>query len=100
DKRRSGVARRWPALAAEPGFAARFAAFAAARPPEGSHADGLAFALAHRALLSDDARRELLRARCAGRRFAVRAEHAAAGGPLLARRAAGLGPRVLRLPAP
>lgn len=81
DKRRAGVARAWPALAATPGFATRFAAFAAARPPGGSWADGFAFARAIRSELADDARRELLRARCAGRTIAVRVDRPGTGPP-------------------
>ncbi|MBL7501459.1 hypothetical protein I6A81_35425 [Frankia sp. CN7] len=94
DKRLAGVARRWPALAAEPGFAEKFAAFAATRPPLGSHQDGLAFAGAHRAGLTGNARRELLLARAATRRFALLADRPG-GRALVAVRAPGLGTRLL-----
>lgn len=49
-KRAGEVAKAWPLLAAalgptaDAGFVARFVAWAAARPSEGSYADGLAFA--------------------------------------------------------
>ncbi|MCK9921680.1 hypothetical protein MXD61_07215 [Frankia sp. AgPm24] len=95
DKRRAGVARRWPALAAEPEFNARFLSWATGRPPAGAHADGLAFGDAHRDELSEDARVELLRARCARRRLAVLADRTARGA-LLALRAPGLGVVILR----
>ncbi|WP_232425344.1 hypothetical protein [Pseudofrankia inefficax] len=90
DKRRGDVARRWPALAAEPGFAGSFRAWAAGRPTEGSYADGLAFGLAHGADLSTDARRELLRARAQRRRFAVLVDRGD-GRTLVALRAPVLG---------
>ncbi|MCL9798023.1 hypothetical protein, partial [Frankia sp. AgKG'84/4] len=55
-KRREGVACRWPILAAEPNFAARFLRWADGRPPAGAWADGLAFGRAHRDALSERAR--------------------------------------------
>ncbi|MBL7491644.1 hypothetical protein I6A60_14675 [Frankia sp. AgB1.9] len=97
DKRRGDVARRWPALAAEPGFAALFVAWAAGRPPEGSYADGLAFGHARRADLGLDARCELLYARAARRRLVVLADRAD-GGTLVALRAPVLGTVILRSP--
>ncbi len=97
DKRRAGVARRWPTLAAEPEFGARFRSWAAGRPPAGAYADGVAFGQAHRDELSEDARVELLRARCVRRRLAVLVDRAA-GGALLAVRAPGLGTVILRAP--
>jgi hypothetical protein len=95
DKRRAEVARRWPALAVEPGFAASFGAWADGRPPRGSHADGLAFGLAHRAGLGLDARRELLRARAERRRLAVLVDRVQ-GHTLVALRAPVLGTVILR----
>jgi len=98
DKRRSGVARRWPALAMEPGFAAAFAAWAAARPPAGSFDDGLAFGRARPADLSPAARAELLYGRCAARRLAVVLDRAEDGDTLLALRTPVLGTLILRTP--
>lgn len=97
DKRRADVARRWPALAAEPDFATLFVAWASGRPPEGSHADGQAFALAHRARLGLDARCELLYARGAQRRLVVLVDRGD-GGTLVALRAPVLGTVILRSP--
>lgn len=97
DKRRARVAHRWPTLAAEPEFTARFLSWAAGRPPAGAHADGLGFGDAYRDELSEDARVELLRARCARRRLAVLADRTA-NGALLALRAPGLGIVILRTP--
>jgi len=99
DKRRVGVARHWPALAAEPGFAAGFADWAAGRPPAGSHADGLAYGLAHRHDLSTSARVTLLLAQAAGHRFAAILDRNRVNGSLLALRAPALGSVVLRSPA-
>ncbi|WP_225438714.1 hypothetical protein [Candidatus Frankia nodulisporulans] len=97
DKRRARVAHRWPTLAAEPEFNARFLSWAAGRPPAGAHADGLGFGDAYRDELSEDARVELLRARCARRRLAVLADRTA-NGTLLALRTPGLGTVILRTP--
>ncbi|MCK9894957.1 hypothetical protein [Frankia sp. AgB32] len=98
-KRRDSVARHWPALAAEPGFAARFLSWAAGRPPAGARADGLAFGRAHRDILSEDTRVELLRARCAQHRLTVLVDRAA-GGTLIALRAPALGVVILRAARP
>ncbi|CAJ62277.1 MULTISPECIES: hypothetical protein [Frankia] len=97
DKRRAGVARRWPTLAAEPEFGVRFQAWAAGRPPAGAYADGVAFGQANRDELSEGARVEVLRARCVRRRLAVLVDRAA-GGTLLAVRAPGLGTLILGAP--
>ncbi|WP_063630336.1 hypothetical protein, partial [Pseudofrankia saprophytica] len=99
-KRRSGVARRWPTLAAERGFADLFDIWAAARPPGGSFHDGLDFARAHPAILSTATRAELLYGRCAARRFAMILDGPGTGAEetLLALRAPGLGTLILRAP--
>jgi hypothetical protein len=96
DKRRAAVARAWPALADTPGFADRFAAFAADRPPAGSRADGIAFAAAVRTDLAEDARAELLLATTA-RRFALRVDRHPRGPTLVLLRLPGLGPRIRTL---
>jgi hypothetical protein len=98
DKRRAAVAAAWPALAALPGFAAAFAAFADGRPPAGSHADGLAFARSVRAELDEPARAELLAVVTAHRRFALRVDRHPRGRMLLLLRAPGLGTRILGTP--
>jgi hypothetical protein len=98
DKRRAAVARAWPALADTPGFADRFAAFAADRPPAGTWSDGIAFAAAVRAELAEDARVELLLATTACRRFALRVDRHPRGPALVLVRLPGLGPRTLTLP--
>jgi len=102
-KRRAGVTRRWPALAAEPGFAELFDVWAAARSPAGSFHDGLAFARAHPAVVSTDTRAELLYDRAAGRRLTIIVDRAAGGdadrgGMLVALRAPVLGTLILRAP--
>ena len=71
NKRRRGVERRWPALAATPGFAGRFEAYARLHPltaDDGPTADGagLCRVLLAAGELSDDARWEWARHR-AGR---------------------------------
>ncbi len=96
-KRRDNVARRWPILAADPAFTARFLSWADGRPPAGSWADGLAYGRAHRDTLSEAARVDLLRARCTRRRLAVLVDRAAVG-TLIALRAPGLGVVILRAP--
>ncbi|WP_198946294.1 hypothetical protein [Pseudofrankia asymbiotica] len=102
-KRRAGVARRWPALAAEAGFAELFDAWAAGRPPAGSFHDGLEFARAHPAILSTETRAALLYGRAAGRRLSVIIDRPAGGdaeggGTLIALRAPALGTLILRRP--
>ncbi|MDT3445489.1 MULTISPECIES: hypothetical protein [unclassified Pseudofrankia] len=102
-KRRAGVARRWPVLASERGFAELFDVWAAARPPAGSFDDGLAFARAHPAFLSTATRAELLYGRVGERGLAAIVDRseggdADGGGTLLALRAPGLGTLILRAP--
>jgi hypothetical protein len=67
-KRAGYVAAHWPALGAQPGFAAGFATWAAGRPPGSAHEEGLAYAGSLGAQLSGAARVELVLA--GHRRFA------------------------------
>jgi hypothetical protein len=59
-KRAGEVARHWPVLAASygPGWAETFAGWAARHPTRGSWLDGWDFALANRAILTEEARFE------------------------------------------
>ncbi|EFC80322.1 DUF692 family multinuclear iron-containing protein [Parafrankia sp. EUN1f] len=98
DKRAREVAAVWPALARMPGFADRFARYAAGTPPHGPVADGRAFAEAARATLDIAAVAELLAHTLPGRPFAVRAGRAADGRAVAAVRLPGGAFRLLKLP--
>lgn len=96
-KRAGEVALAWPALSTMDGFAVRFAAFAAGRPPAGPVADGRAFAESALADLGDAARAELAQARLPRRPGAVRVVAGAGRGWHVAVRGPIRGARVFSL---
>ncbi|WP_311984514.1 DUF692 domain-containing protein [Parafrankia sp. CH37] len=100
DKRTREVAAVWPALARIPGFADRFAHYAAGAPPRGPVADGCAFAESVRTTLGIVAVAELLTHTLPRRPFAVRTGRSADRRAVAAVRLPGGAFRLLKFPAP